>query len=56
MIIAEQRRKEGFEQGAEKKAMLIAKNMLADNIPIDLVAKFTGIPLAVLTSAYPSID
>jgi predicted transposase/invertase (TIGR01784 family) len=48
MSMGERLRKEGYEQGAEKKAMLIAKNMLADNLPLELIAKFTGIPLTVL--------
>lgn len=51
MTIAEQLkregRKEGFKQGTEKgaeeKAVLIAKNMLAENLPLNLITKLTGI-------------
>lgn len=60
MSIAERRRQEGLKQGIEQGIqqgmekgiekrieqgiMLIAKNMLAENIPLDLIKKFTGIP------------
>jgi predicted transposase/invertase (TIGR01784 family) len=38
----------GIEKGAEKRARLIAKNMLAENIPLDLITKITGIPVEIL--------
>jgi predicted transposase/invertase (TIGR01784 family) len=56
MIIGERLKKEGFEQGIEKGIeqgmekgiLLIAKNMLAENISLDMVAKLTGIPIEQL--------
>jgi len=38
----------GVEKGAEEKAVLIAKNMLAENLPLNLITKFTGIPVETL--------
>ena len=37
--------KAGLEQGERKKAVEAAQRMLKDNVPIDVVAKYTDLPL-----------
>ena len=36
---------DGISQGAEQKAIETAKNMLLENLPINLVVRTTGLPL-----------
>ena len=36
---------QGLEQGERKKAVEAARRMLKDNVPIDVVAKYTDLPL-----------
>ena len=36
---------EGISQGAEQKAIETARNMLNDNLPINQVVQYTGLPL-----------
>ena len=36
---------QGISQGAEQKAIETAKNLLLENLPIDLVVRTTGLPL-----------
>ena len=43
--IYEEGRNDGFAQGAEQKAIETAKNLLLENLPIDLVVRTTGLPL-----------
>ncbi len=38
-------REEGLSQGKEEKALETAKNMLINNISLEMVAKCTGLPL-----------
>ena len=38
--------KEGIKEGANKKAIQIAQNMLKDNMSIDLVAKYSGLSIS----------
>jgi predicted transposase/invertase (TIGR01784 family) len=42
--------KKGIEQGELTKAREIARWMLAENLPVELVAKLTGLPLADIES------
>ena len=37
--------KAGMEQGERKKAVEAAQRMLKDNVPIDVLAKYTDLPL-----------
>lgn len=38
----------GIEKGSEEKAILIAKNMLAENMTLELIARLTDIPIKQL--------
>jgi len=56
MVIADMFKKEvfergkekGIEKGSEEKAILIAKNMLAANMPLELIARLTDISIKQL--------
>ena len=39
----EQGLEQGFEQGAKENSIAIAKNMLAENVPLERISKFTGL-------------
>ncbi|MCR5762969.1 MAG: hypothetical protein K6G00_06245 [Treponema sp.] len=39
------RRREGFEEGVEKKAKETARKMLADNLPIEKIVLYTGLTI-----------
>lgn len=39
---------QGVEKGAEEKALSIAKNMIAENISLDLIVKLTGVSMRQL--------
>lgn len=41
--IREEGYEEGIEQGKKKKAIAIAKNMIAANVEIDFIVKMTGL-------------
>ena len=44
----ERGREEGIEQGAYNKSLETAKMLIADNIPLETVVKYTGLPLEVI--------
>jgi len=65
MIIGERLKREGFEQGViegvqqgikqgvMEEKMLIARNMLAVNVPLDVIARCTGVSLETLKTLKP---
>jgi predicted transposase YdaD len=38
----------GYDRGQEEKAIAIALNMLNDNLPLETIARFTGLSIAQL--------
>ncbi len=38
----------GYDRGIEEKAIAIALNMLKDNLPLETIARFTGLTIAQL--------
>ena len=40
--------KQGINQGAYEKAVETAKSMLADNLNIQFIAKYTNLPLEII--------
>ena len=40
----------GIEKGMENKSILIAKNLLQENLPIELISKTTGLSIVELKS------
>lgn len=55
----EQGREQGFsqglEQGGKEKQIEIAKNMIECTIPLEIIAKVTGLPLEDITRMYTVI-
>ncbi|MGE5340324.1 MAG: hypothetical protein ACM3SY_02475 [Candidatus Omnitrophota bacterium] len=43
--IAEQWLKEGMEKGMEKKQWEMVANLLREGVPVDLIARASGIPI-----------
>ncbi len=46
----------GVEQGIEKGTLEIAKNMIKDNAPLDLIVKYTDLPLNKIKKLMNRID
>ena len=49
-------KEEGIEQGAKENSIEIAKKMLADNISIEQISKFTGVSIDELEKLKNNIN
>lgn len=45
----------GIAQGAEQKAIETAKNLLLENLPLDLVARTNGLPIETVQDLATSV-
>jgi len=54
--LKQQGREEGLEQGAIQKAQETARNMLADNISVKSVVKYTGLELETVLELKKDVD